>query len=99
MLQTQWAWAANDGHAGGDGDVGIPQYTNYWKTYDNNCEFFKTNNIGWFLHTWSGEGAFDMVGDNGQYVIPNWRPQRCQRKAKWETPEGLKVNIVSDYCL
>lgn len=77
ISETQWAWAANDGHAGGDGDVGIPQYTNYWKTYDNNCEFFKTNNIGWFLHTWSGEGAFDMVGDNGQYVIPNWRPQRC----------------------
>jgi hypothetical protein len=45
--------------------------------YDDNCEFFKAQNVGWFLHAWYGEGTFDMVYDNGSYVIPNWRPRIC----------------------
>jgi hypothetical protein len=77
VIQTQWAWAYNDGHQGGDGDVGFPQYSDYWHNFDNNCEFFKTQNTGWFLHTWSGEGTFDMLLDDGSYAIPNWKPQIC----------------------
>ncbi len=58
-------------------DVGVSQYTKYWKKYDDECEYLKKFNIGWFLHAWYGEVTFDIVFDNGSYVIPHWRPRKC----------------------
>ncbi|KAH9909636.1 glycoside hydrolase family 17 protein [Xylariomycetidae sp. FL2044] len=58
-------------------DVGVAQYTQYWEKYDEMCETFKELNVGWFLHTWRGEGTFDIVYENGSYVIPDWRPREC----------------------
>jgi len=83
ISETMWAWAFNILHQGGDSlgfalcDCGPEQYTNYWKTYDDNCQFLKSNNIGWFIHAWLQEGTFNMLMPNGSYAIPNWRPQRC----------------------
>ena len=76
ISETQWAWAKTD-HNPGKSDVGVAQYTDYWKTFDNNCEWFKEKQVGWFLHAWRGEDAFDMVKPDGSYVIPNWRPRKC----------------------
>ncbi|KAK3315168.1 B-(1-6) glucan synthase [Apodospora peruviana] len=76
ITETQWAWAPHPYH-GGATDVGLAQYTEYWKKFDEECKFFKLNNVGWFLHTWLGEATFDMVYDNGSYVIPHWRPRKC----------------------
>ena len=76
ITETMWAWGKTD-HNPGKSDVGVAQYTNYWKTFDNNCEWFKQKNVGWFLHAWQGEDTFDMVKSDGSYVIPNWRPRKC----------------------
>ncbi|QKX63216.1 uncharacterized protein TRUGW13939_10385 [Talaromyces rugulosus] len=83
ISETQWAWAYNDGHAGGhvtgpdSCDCGEEQYTNYWQNFDDNCQFFKQNQVGWFLHSWQQEGTFDMKKDDGSYAIPNWVPTKC----------------------
>ncbi|KAI0380439.1 glycoside hydrolase family 17 protein [Hypomontagnella monticulosa] len=77
ITETQWAWGPNE-HNSGRSDVGVKQYTQYWKKFDDECETFKQSNVGWFLHTWRGEGTFDMVYEsNGTYVVPNWRPRKC----------------------
>ncbi len=73
---AQWAWGSTN-HYPGHPDLGVTQYTNYWKQFDNNCQFFKDNNVGWFLHAWRGEDTFDIVKPDGSYVIPNWKPQKC----------------------
>jgi hypothetical protein len=72
----QWAWGLNT-HYTDRQDLGVNQYTEFWKQYDDYCEFFREQNVGWFIHAWYGEGTFDMVYDNGSYVIPNWRPRVC----------------------
>ncbi|KAH8807990.1 hypothetical protein F5884DRAFT_752559 [Xylogone sp. PMI_703] len=83
ISETQWAWDFNILHQGGSDlgfakcDCGPEQYNHFWKTYDENCHYFKENNIGWFLHAWLQEGTFDMLMPNGSYAIKNWRPQRC----------------------
>ncbi|KAL1968616.1 hypothetical protein VTN77DRAFT_1442 [Rasamsonia byssochlamydoides] len=83
ISETQWAWAFNIAHQGGYSlgfavcDCGPAQYTHYWKTYDENCPFFKENNVGWFIHAWEQEGTFNMVMPNGSYAILNWKPQMC----------------------
>jgi len=69
ITETQWAWAPNSLYPD-KSDVGVSQYTEYWKKYDDECEFMKEFNMGWFLHAWYGEGTFDIVYDNGSYVIP-----------------------------
>lgn len=76
VTETQWAWGPTQ-HYPGHTDLGRTQYTNYWKTFDNNCAYFKSNNVGWFLHAWRGEDTFDINDPNGGYIIPNWRPQKC----------------------
>jgi hypothetical protein len=76
VTETQWAWGATD-HYPGHTDLGVTQYTNYWKTFDSNCAYFKAQNVGWFLHAWRGEDTFDIINPNGGYIIPNWRPQTC----------------------
>lgn len=76
ISESQWAWGKTD-HNPGKSDVGVQQYTNYWKTFDNNCEWFKSKNVGWFLHAWRGEDKFDMVKPDGSYIIPNFRPRKC----------------------
>ncbi|EXJ69867.1 uncharacterized protein A1O5_06939 [Cladophialophora psammophila CBS 110553] len=76
ISETQWAWELNVLHQGSK-DIDTPQYTTFWKTYDENCQFFKKNNVGWFLHAWKWEGTFNMVTPNGSYAIPNWKPQKC----------------------
>ncbi|KAK5988229.1 hypothetical protein PT974_12369 [Cladobotryum mycophilum] len=76
VSETQWAWGNTD-HYNGHADTGRAQYTNYWKTFDNNCEYFKSKNVGWFLHAWRGEDKFDIIDPNGGYIIPNWRPRKC----------------------
>lgn len=75
ITETQWAWGPNT-HNSARKDVGVQQYTQYWKKYDAMCETFKQYEVGWFLHTWRGEGTFDII-DNGTYVIPDWKPQKC----------------------
>jgi hypothetical protein len=76
ITETQWAWGPTS-HYPDKSDVGVSQYTKYWKKYDDECEYLKKFNIGWFLHAWYGEGTFDIVFDNGSYVIPHWRPRKC----------------------
>jgi hypothetical protein len=49
----------------------------YWHDYDDHCTFFKQHKVGWFWHTWSREGVFDVVADNGGYVIPAFKAKRC----------------------
>lgn len=76
ITETQWAWADNY-HYPGRADTGLAQYTRYWKTFDENCDWFKKENVAWFFHSWRGEDSFDIIYPNGSYVIPNWRPQKC----------------------
>ncbi|KAI0594090.1 hypothetical protein F4775DRAFT_586355 [Biscogniauxia sp. FL1348] len=76
ITETQWAWGTND-HNPSRGDVGVSQYTQYWEKFDQECETFKQLEVGWFLHAWYGESTFDILYDNGSYVIPNFRPQKC----------------------
>ncbi|KIW68457.1 hypothetical protein PV04_04400 [Phialophora macrospora] len=76
ISETQWAWELNVLHQGSK-DIGTQQYTKFWHTYDANCQFFKKNNVGWFLHAWKWEGTFNMVMPNNSYAIPNWKPQKC----------------------
>lgn len=76
ITETQWAWG-NTEHYNGHKDTGVAQYTQYWKTLDNNCEWFRDRKVGWFLHAWANEDTFSMKRDDGSYVIPNWRPRRC----------------------
>lgn len=77
ISETQWAWAQTE-HNPDRHDVGVQQYIKYWKTFDNNCEWFRDGKVGWFLHAWRGEGSFDIVRPDGDgYMIPNWRPRKC----------------------
>ncbi|ETI24471.1 hypothetical protein G647_03840 [Cladophialophora carrionii CBS 160.54] len=76
ISETQWAWELNVLHQGSK-DIGAQQYTTFWHNYDSNCQFFKKNNVGWFLHAWKWEGTFNMVMPNNSYAIPNWKPQKC----------------------
>ena len=76
ITETQWAWGPTD-HYKNHVDLGVPQYSAYWRTYDAQCTTLKAYNVGWFLHAWRGEDTFDLVRDDGSYVIPNWRPQSC----------------------
>nr|POE90665.1 hypothetical protein CFP56_60278 [Quercus suber] len=77
ISESQWAWADNQNHEGGNGDVGHDQYSDYWNSFDDHCSYFKDNQVGWFLHTWQGEGTFDMKLDDGSYELPNFKPQVC----------------------
>jgi hypothetical protein len=79
VSQSMWAWAYNEGHGGGENDVGMPQYQGYWRAFDDNCETFKANNVGWFIHTWHGEGVFDMApsGAGAGYSMQGWKPRKC----------------------
>lgn len=76
ITETQWAWGENS-HFGGHVDVGVDQYTAYWKKFDDECELMKEKKIGWFVHDWRGEETFDMVKSEGGYVIDGWKPRRC----------------------
>jgi hypothetical protein len=76
ITETQWAWGVTE-HYSSKTDVGRDQFTRYWKQFDSNCAFFKQNNVGWFMHAWNTEGTLSMLDNNGKYVIPNWRPQKC----------------------
>lgn len=76
-LLTRRNRADQSDHEGGQGDVGPSQYADYWHSFDNNCPFFKENQVGWFIHTWQGEGAFDMLLDDGSYEMPGFKPQVC----------------------
>lgn len=80
-MVSETQWASYDGgpgsHSQGHADLGVDQYRRYWQAFDDNCEFFRDVNVGWFIHTFKGEGEFDMVSPNGGYLIPNWRPRKC----------------------
>ncbi len=79
ISESMWAWGVNSEHEGGQNDVGSSQYTSYWKMFDDNCELFAQYNVGWFIHTWQGEGTFDMApnGGGGGYEVSGWRPREC----------------------
>jgi exo-beta-1,3-glucanase (GH17 family) len=79
ITQSLWAWGLSTDHGGGNNDVGPAQYQAYWNSFDCNCETFRNNRVGWFIHTWNGEGVFDMApqGDGGPYSIQNWKPRKC----------------------
>ncbi|KAI9843211.1 MAG: hypothetical protein M1830_007719, partial [Pleopsidium flavum] len=64
ITETQWAWGPNE-HSPSRNDVGVSQYTAYWKKYDSECETLKKMGIGWFIHTWANDGTFDMNKDDG----------------------------------
>ena len=76
ITETQWAWGPNEDH-GNHQDSGVSQYTAYWTKFDEECELFKSLNIGWFVHDWAGESTFDMVYPNGSYVMPGFKPRKC----------------------
>jgi exo-beta-1,3-glucanase (GH17 family) len=76
VTETQWAWGPNE-HYSNHVDVGVDQYTAYWKKWDDECEMLKGLNVAWFLHAWNGEGTFDIMYDDGSYVIPSWKPKKC----------------------
>ena len=76
ITETQWAWGPTD-HYPKHNDVGVSQYTAYWRQYDAACAVFKKYNVGWFLHSWRGEDTFDLVKEDDSYAILNWRPQQC----------------------
>lgn len=76
ITETQWAWGPTP-HYPSHVDLGVPQYTAYWKAFDAACETFKAFNVGWFLHAWRGEDTFDLVKADGAYVVPNWKPRAC----------------------
>ena len=77
VSQSQWAWGTGGDHGSGVGDVGTAQYSAYWHSFDDNCDFFKQYLTGWFIHAWAMESTFDMVKDDGSYAIPAWKPKRC----------------------
>lgn len=76
ISETQWAWGETD-HNPGKSDVGPQQYIQFWTTIDDNCEWFRDRQVGWFFHAWRGEDTFDIVKPDGSYAIPNWRPRKC----------------------
>lgn len=76
ITESQWAWGQTD-HNPDKSDVGVDQYIHFWKTFDDNCEWFKEQNVGWFLHAWRGEDTFDIVNPDGGYIIPDWKPRKC----------------------
>ncbi|KAI0394864.1 glycoside hydrolase family 17 protein [Xylariaceae sp. FL0594] len=78
ITETQWSWAENAAHHVQRPDLTVQAYTQYWRKFDDECLTFKAYRMGWFIHTWRGESAFDILYPNGTgYVIPNWRPQKC----------------------
>ena len=77
ITETQWAWAHNEGHAVNRPDLSVAQYAQYWDKLDAECATFKKYKVGWFLHTWRGEGTFDIMYENGTYVIPARHFQKC----------------------
>ncbi|WPG99463.1 Hypothetical protein R9X50_00227700 [Acrodontium crateriforme] len=77
ISESMWAWGTNQDHQGGDGDVGPDQYARYWYNMDDNCQFFKQYQVGWFIHTWQGEDTFDDYLGNGKYEINPFRPRPC----------------------
>ncbi|KAG8415592.1 hypothetical protein J3458_009425 [Metarhizium acridum] len=81
ITESPWACGKTDhnpDHNPGKRDVGVAQYTRYWKTFDDNCKWFKQKNVDWFLDAWQGEDKFDIVKPDGfGYVIPGWRPREC----------------------
>ncbi|CEJ92234.1 hypothetical protein VHEMI07895 [[Torrubiella] hemipterigena] len=79
ISESPWAWydGGQGSHSNGHADLGRDQYQRYWKAFDDNCEWFKQVNVGWFIHTFKGEGEFDIVDPNGGYIIPNWKPRKC----------------------
>ena len=76
ITETQWAWGKTD-HYPNHVDLGVPQYTAYWKQFDDHCETFKAYGVGWYLHAWRGEDTFDIYKGGDAYVIPNWSPRKC----------------------
>jgi len=77
VSQTMWAYNKN-GHQRGEYDQydNMANYQLYWNTLNDNCDTFKSLQVGWFFHTWFGEPGFDIIGSNGNPVF-NWKPKFC----------------------
>ena len=64
----------------GDGDPGenLSNFIQYWTTIEDQCEFFKANKVGWFVHTYSDafEAGFGMIDNNGNPKM-DFSPPRC----------------------
>lgn len=89
--KSQWASGPGGSHGDGVGDVGVAQYSSYWHSFDDNCDLFKQYQTGWFIHAWAMESTFDMVKDDGSYVIPAWKPKRCGSGGTASSPSQSAV--------
>ncbi|PRP89658.1 hypothetical protein PROFUN_00922, partial [Planoprotostelium fungivorum] len=62
---------------GGDVD-NMDNFIFYWKLFTDNCQYWKDNRVGWFMHAWSdnGEGPLGLLDGNNNPKF-DFNPQKC----------------------
>lgn len=76
ITESPWAWGETD-HYGGHVDTTDAAYADFWNTFNDNCQYFKDQKVGWFLHAFNNEGTFSMKKDDGSYEIDPWFGKTC----------------------
>ncbi|KAF8584748.1 glycoside hydrolase family 17 protein [Ramaria rubella] len=80
ITETMWSSELGGGHDRGFGNPGenIGNFTQYWETLENQCQYFKTQQVGWFVHAYddSFEEGLGMIDDNGKTKI-SFLPPKC----------------------
>lgn len=76
ITETQWSWGTGNDHGDHD-DVGVEQYQKFINDYNDNCQFFKDNKVGWFIHAWAGESTFSFKKDDGSYIESDFFGKYC----------------------
>lgn len=82
ILESQTMWSSKRGgtHSRGGGEVGedIGDFIQYWQTMENHCSYFKSHQVGWFVHTYddSFEDGFGMLKDDGNPKM-SFFPPKC----------------------
>ncbi|ORY90145.1 hypothetical protein BCR35DRAFT_317079 [Leucosporidium creatinivorum] len=82
FLFTTRRWASYVGYhsrGGAEDAISLSDFTTYWNAFSSNCDFFKTNQMGWYVHTYSDtfEPGFGMIDTDGKTKIDGWKPERC----------------------
>jgi len=80
ITQTCWGSDPNQGHGRGQHDEArnMDNFKKYWTTFTDNCQYFKQQKVGWFVHAYSdsGEPGFGMLDWNNNPKF-NFQPRRC----------------------
>jgi len=77
ISQSEWP-SAGGGHAYRPQWDNIQSFKVYWGAFLNNCDYFKQNKVGWFMHVFSDnqEGGLGLLDYNGNPKM-DFNPQRC----------------------